>query len=277
MVDEYKRLEKCTKAVKKFTDIKPLLAIVLGSGLSNVIDCVDIKDTVYFKDIKDFPITTVSGHKGSFVFGYIKKTPVVVLQGRIHYYEGYNMNDVVLPIRITSMLGVKNIIITNSACGITPDTEIGDLMLITDHISSFVPSPLIGSSTSDFGERIPSMKDVYNKYIIDVLDKEAQKLEYPVDKGVYLQVSGPNYETCAETKMYSLLGADAVGMSTACEAMVAKHMGMNVCGISCISNKAVGTKMVSYAHSESKKRANLVAPKLRKLIVNSIEKIVMAK
>ena len=277
MANEYKKLLKCKQSIEKITDIKPVLAIVLGSGLSNVIDCVDVKNTIFYKDLKDFPVTTSSGHKGNLVFGYINEIPVVVLQGRIHYYEGYNMLDVVLPIRLVGMLGVKNIILTNSACGINTDIEIGDLMIIKDHISSFVPSPLIGENHREFGVRIPSMNDVYNKYMCEVLESEAKKLNIPIESGVYLQVTGPNYETPSESKMYSLLGADAVGMSTACEAIVAKHMGMNVCGISCISNKSIGTKKAGYPYKEVRLRANAVAPKLVKLIEASINKLTLIK
>ncbi|MGN0550557.1 MAG: purine-nucleoside phosphorylase [Acutalibacteraceae bacterium] len=276
MNEEYRRLKKCRNTVKKLTDFKPEVALVLGSGLSNLANCADVKAIVEYKDIKDFPVTTVSGHKGRFVFGYIKKVPVVLMQGRVHYYEGYAMNDVVLPIRLMGLLGAKSLVLTNAAGAINKNLRAGDLMVITDQISSFVPSPLIGENIPELGVRFPDMSEIYSKYLIDVIERTGESLSIKLKKGVYVQASGPNYESPAEIKMFSSIGADAVGMSTACEAIAAKHMGMDVCAVSCISNMAAGSKKIPLTHSEVKHIANITAPKFTKLIEEAIPEIYMA-
>ena len=179
-------------------------------------------------------------HAGRFIFGYIENKPVVLMDGRIHYYEGYSMEQVVTPIRIMKMLGAKNLILTNAAGGIDSDFKPGDLMVITDQITSFVPSPLVGPNIEELGTRFPDMTHVYASDLINKLESIGKKYNLNLKKGVYLQTTGPNYETPSEIRAYKILGANAVGMSTACEAMVAVHCGMKVCGISCITNMAAG-------------------------------------
>ena len=188
------------------------------------------------------------------------------MQGRVHYYEGYPMRDVVLPIRVMARLGARRLILTNAAGGIHPDFAAGALMLLTDHISSFIPSPLLGPNEEAFGLRFPDMSEVYSRRLRTVAEEEAGKLGIPLKQGVYLQTTGPNYETPAEIRMFRTLGADAVGMSTACEAMTARHLGLEVCGISCITNLAAGISKAPLSHEEVKATADRVAEDFQALL-----------
>ena len=231
---------------------------------------IDIVETIDYCRLPDFPISTVQGHKGRFVLGYINEIPVIMMQGRVHYYEGYSMSDVVLPTRLMGMLGAKIIFLTNAAGGLNTSFSAGDLMIITDHISSFVPSPLIGPNIENFGVRFPDMSEVYSKELINILDESAKSLGIDIKKGVYVQSSGPNYETPAEVRMFKNLGGDAIGMSTACEAMAAHHMGIEVCGISCISNMACGLSDAPLSHAEVMETGNQVAASFTALIRDAI-------
>ena len=192
------------------------------------------------------------------------------MQGRVHYYEGYDMADVVLPIRLMYMLGAKTLILTNAAGGIAPSLCPGDLMLITDQISSFVPSPLRGANMEQLGPRFPDMSCIYDKSLGQILEKTAAALDMPLKKGIYLQMGGPNYESPAEVRMCKTLGADAVGMSTACEAVAANHMGMKICGISCISNMASGISEKPLSHEEVQEMADQTAPRFKRFLYDSI-------
>ncbi len=266
----YEKLINCEKEIRKITDFVPEIAIVLGSGLGGFSECVKVVTTVDYKDIKDFPISTVSGHAGRFIFGYIDNVPVVVMQGRVHYYEGYDITDVVLPIRLMCLLGAKKLILTNAAGGINRDFKPGTLMAITDHISCFVPSPLIGENIDELGVRFPDMSSVYNKELLEILKNTAKELNIPIEEGVYIQLTGPSYETPAEIRAASVLGADAVGMSTACEAIAANHMGAKICAVSCISNMAAGLSKKPLTHAEVKETADMVSEQFKKLIYNTV-------
>ncbi len=270
MSQTYDKLMKCYKSVKKKVKFKPEVALILGSGLGDYVKQVQVEATVAYSDIEGFPVSTVPGHKGRFVFGYVKKVPVVIMQGRVHYYEGYDMADVVLPVRLMKMMGAKVLFLTNAAGGVNSDFSAGELMLIKDHISSFVPSPLIGPNIDELGTRFPDMSDIYNKELRVLIKKAAKKLGIPLQKGVYLQLTGPAYESPAEIRMCRLLGADAVGMSTACEAVAANHMGMKICGISFISNLACGMTDEPLSHKEVQEAADRVAPLFEKLVTESI-------
>lgn len=270
MSQTYDKLMKCYKSVKKKVKFKPEVALILGSGLGDYVKQVQVEATVAYSDIEGFPVSTVPGHKGRFVFGYVKKVPVVIMQGRVHYYEGYDMADVVLPVRLMKMMGAKVLFLTNAAGGVNSDFNAGELMLIKDHISSFVPSPLIGPNIDELGTRFPDMSDIYNKELRVLIKKAAKKLGIPLQKGVYLQLTGPAYESPAEIRMCRLLGADAVGMSTACEAVAANHMGMKICGISFISNLACGMIDEPLSHKEVQEAADRVAPLFEKLVTESI-------
>lgn len=236
----YKELEKYLSCVKTKIDFKPDVAIVLGSGLNKLAEKINVKETISYSDIDGFPISTNKMHAGAFIFGYLGDVPVVAMNGRIHYYEGYSMNQVVSPIRLMKLMGAKKLILSNAAGGISDNLNVGDLMMITDHISSFVPSPLIGPNIDELGTRFPDMTSVYDSEICKKIKNIAKENNIDLKAGAYLQTTGPNYETPAEINMYKLLGADAVGMSTVCEAIAAVHCRFKVCGISCITNKAAG-------------------------------------
>lgn len=265
----YQKLLNCVNSIRKITDFEPKAAIVLGSGLGSYVDNVDIAAIVEYKDIIGFPISTVSGHMGRFVFGHVGGVPVVIMQGRVHYYEGYDMADVVLPVRVMGLLGAKTLILTNAAGGINPSFHGGELMLITDHISSFVPSPLIGKNIDKLGTRFPDMSNIYSKRLQTIAKAVATEQGISLKSGVYIQLSGPNYETPAEIRMCKSLGADAVGMSTACEATAAAHMGLEVCGISCITNMAAGICDGKLNHEEVRDAAYKLSENL-KIILNGI-------
>jgi purine-nucleoside phosphorylase len=263
-------LEKCVNQIRKTTDFIPKVAIILGSGLGALADEIDIVSTVSYTDIEGFPRSTVEGHKGRFVFGYIGKTPVVIMQGRVHFYEGYSMSDVVMPTRIMRLLGAEILLLTNAAGGINYNYSAGDFMLIKDHISLFVPSPLTGKNIDNIGTRFPDMSCVYDKKLSDIIKSEARKLDIDIKEGVYVQTSGPQFETPTEIRLLRTLGADAVGMSTVCEAVAAVHCGFKVCGISCITNQAAGVSSQPLSHSEVQETADRVAPLFKSLIKNSV-------
>ena len=267
------KLLSCYKSVQEKIDFQPEVAMVLGSGLGDYADTIDVRKTLEYKDIDGFPTSTVKGHKGRFVFGYISQVPVVIMQGRVHYYEGYDMSDVVLPIRLMKLMGAKILFLTNAAGGVNFDYNPGDFMLIVDHISNFVPSPLIGENFDELGERFPDMRNVYDRELNDIIRDTAMNLKMRIKEGVYMQFTGPNYETPNEIKMARVLGADAVGMSTACEAMAANHMGMKVCGISCITNMGSGMTPNQLSHVEVQETAEKVAIKFKELVTETVNSI----
>ena len=270
MKDEYKRIMACVECIQKKVNFHPKVALVLGSGLGDYGDNIDIRYRVDYAEIDNFPISTVEGHQGRFLFGYIKDVPVVVMQGRIHYYEGYSMSDVVLPIRLMHLMGAEILMLTNSSGGLNPDFVPGDLMMITDHITTGVPNPLIGPNIEELGTRFPDMSEVYSKRLREVIRACAKECNLEIKEGVYVQFTGPNYETPAEVRLAQIWGGDAVGMSTACEAMAACHMGMEVCGISCITNMAAGISKVALDHKEVQETANRVAKTFKKLVAKVV-------
>ena len=246
----YEKLEIAYNDIKSKIDFKPELAITLGSGLGKLADVVEVVDEISYDEIKEFPVSTAPGHKGRFVFANIHGVPTVIMQGRVHRYEGYSASDTIIPTRLMGMMGAKTLIVTNAAGGVNKNFSIGDLMIIRDHITLFVDSPLMGQNVKELGTRFPDMTEVYNKELSDKLEEIAKNKNLPVQNGVYCQVSGPAYETPAEVKVVGLLGGDAVGMSTAIESMAARHMGMNVCGISLITNLASGISDVELSEQE---------------------------
>lgn len=233
--DEYELLQDIVKQIREKTDFEPKVAIVLGSGLGELADRFEIVSSISYKNINGLQTSTAPGHQGQFVFGYLEKVPVVIMQGRIHCYEGYSSLQVVRPIRVMHMLGAETLILTNSSGGVNADYKGGEIMMITNHILYGVTNPLIGSNIDELGDRFPDMKNAYDKDLQELLRHSAKETGIDLKEGVYLQQSGPSYETGAETKMYRTLGADAVGMSTAVEAVAAWHMGMRICGLSCVT------------------------------------------
>ena len=267
---QYEKLERCYEYYRSIADFHPRVGLILGSGLGEYAKNMHVEKEIPYREIPDFPVSTVQGHDGRFLLGWIGKVPVVVMKGRVHYYEGYPMEDVVLPTRLMGLLGAKVLFLTNAAGGIQDGMQAGDFMLINGHISSFVPSPLIGPNIEELGVRFPDMSEVYSKKLQKTIKETAKYLNLPLKEGVYVQTTGPNYETPQEIQMYRMLGADAVGMSTAVEAIVARHMGMEICGVSCISNLAAGISKNPLTHAEIQETADRVAPDFKKLITESI-------
>lgn len=273
MTKAYERLLKCYQCFKDKINFKPEVALVLGSGFGDYADTIRVEAVLDYHDIEGFPVSTVSGHKGRFVFGYVGDVPVVIMQGRVHYYEGYSMEDVVLPTRLMKMMGARILFLTNASGSVNYDYKAGDFMMITDQISNFVPSPLIGPNEEMLGERFSDMSEIYRKDLCEIIRGAAADLQIPLQEGTYIQLSGPNFETPHEVKMCRILGGDAVGMSTACEAIAANHMGMKVCGISCISNLGCGMTDQPLSAEEVKETADRVAPLFKQLITESIVRI----
>lgn len=272
MSEVYEKLLKCYECYKAKIDFKPDVAVVLGSGLGNFARTVDVVAELPYSEIEGFPVSTVPGHAGKFIFGYINQVAVVLMQGRVHYYEGYPITDVVLPTRLMKMMGAKILFLTNASGGINPAFHAGSLMLIQDHISCFAPNPLIGANVDELGTRFPDMTQVYDKDLQEIIRSTAKENEIELFEGVYAQLTGPSFESPAEIKMLHMLGASAVGMSTVVEAIAANHMGMKICGVSCVSNLAAGMNAAPLTHEEVQEAANVAAPKFEKLLVDSIAK-----
>lgn len=271
MSQTFALLEKWVRTVREKTDFLPEIGIVLGSGLGDFARQVEKSAEISYDSLPGFPVSTVAGHAGKLIFGYVRSVPVVVMQGRVHYYEGYSMEQVVAPIRLMGMLGAKKLLLTNAAGGVNTDFTPGDLMVITDHISAFVPSPLRGENPEELGRRFPDMSRVYDEDMGRAVLTAGEKLGQSLRQGVYLQWQGPNYETPAEIRMFRTLGADAVGMSTVCEAIAARHMGLRVCAISCITNMACGILPQPLSHEEVQQTADRVKDKFQALVLESLE------
>ena len=269
----YEKLMNCYASVKDRLPFRPKAALMLGSGLGDYAEQLEIRGTIDYHDIEGFPVSTVPGHKGRFVFARINEVPAVLMQGRVHYYEGYPMSDVVLPVRLMKLMGAEILFLTNAAGGVNYDYGAGDFMLIKDQRSCFVPSPLVGPNLEELGPRFPDMSHIYDEDLRDIIRSTALELGIRIQEGVYVQLTGPAYESPHEVKMCRILGGDAVGMSTACEAVAANHMGMKICGISCISNLACGMTDVPLSHKEVQEASDKMAPLFKKLVSESIRKL----
>lgn len=261
----WKRVERAYASLKNRVDFKPQIGIVLGSGLGAIAENIESVYSVPYDSLQGMPTSTVEGHSGRFVFGYINRVPVVVMQGRVHYYEGYTPQEAVLPVRLMIRMGVKALILTNAAGGIRDDLNTGDVMMISDHIS-LVPSPLIGKNDPSYGDRFPDMSEAYDAGLREMARVAAAKAGLDIKEGVYIQFTGPNFETPAEVRMARAVGADAVGMSTAIETIAAVHMGIKVLGLSFISNKACGLGDQKLSHLDVQKESLAVVDKLSDLI-----------
>ncbi|MBQ2642453.1 MAG: purine-nucleoside phosphorylase [Eubacterium sp.] len=273
MSRHYEELLKMYNQIRETIDFEPKVAIVLGSGLTKIVDEIDVKAHKGFGHIAGFPVCTNAAHRGRFVFGYIGDVPVVALEGRLHSYEGYTNQECVIPVRMAKMLGAEILILTNAAGGINLDFGPGTMMNITDHISSFVESPLKGENVEELGTRFPDMSNIYDKELSKKLHATADKLGIELADGTYVQASGPNYESPAEVKMFRTVGADAVAMSTAIEAMAAAHAGMKTVGISCIVNKATDHNHGTLNDDDVVKTASEMDTKLTKLLTEFINEL----
>ena len=269
----YEKLLKCYQSFQEKIDFKPEIAIVLGSGLGAFGDQIQVEQTLSYHELEGFPVSTVKGHKGQFLFGYIGEVPVVLMQGRVHFYEVYTISDVVLPIRLMKLMGAHTLFLTNASGGINPAFHPGGLMMLTDHVSIFAPNPLIGENIEELGTRFPDMSQVYDLELQKILTDTAEENGIELFEGVYAQLTGPSFESPAEIRMLGKLGVDAVGMSTVVEAIVANHMGMRICGVSCISNMAAGISENPLTHEEVQEAADQAAPQFEKLVKEAVKKM----
>jgi len=269
----FERLEKYVSDIRKITDFKPEIAIVLGSGLGNFADNLDVVATVSYHDLEGFPVSTAPGHSGEFIFGTLSGKKVVCMKGRVHYYEGYEMSEVVLPLRVLHLLGAETVIITNAVGGINKNYNVGSFMVSKDCITSFIPSPLRGKNIDELGERFVDVSEIYDKELREKVLNIGKKNDIEVHEGVFIQLPGPQFETAAEINFYRLIGADCCGMSSACEAIAAQHMGMHICGISCITNMATGVLDRKLSGEEVIEIANQVSTKFETLIKELVEEI----
>lgn len=266
-------LEKTVNFINERTNnFNPEIGIILGSGLGDF-----VKDfnsiAIPYSDIPDFETSTVQGHAGQLVFAEVNGKKAVMMQGRYHFYEGHSMDKVVYPIKVMKKLGVKTLIVTNAAGAINKDFKPTDLMIITDHINLMGTNPLIGKNDETLGTRFPDMSEIYKKDLIKIAQDCAKNLGFTPQKGVYAALTGPSYETPAEIKMLKIFGADAAGMSTVPEAVVANYCGINVLGISCISNYAAGVSETKLSHEEVIESTNIAKEKFKALILSILGKI----
>lgn len=252
--------------IRERVPMRPEIGLVLGSGLGDYADTLEDALRIAYADIPNFPVPSIRGHTGALVFGRKQGREVVVMQGRIHYYEGLPQQQITLPIRVLAALGVKTVVLTNACGGVNLQFAPGDLMLIRDHINFSGANPLIGPNLDAFGPRFPDMSDLYTASVRAAIREKAREAGIFLQEGVYAMYSGPNYETPAEIRMFRALGADTVGMSTVPEALVAGHCGMQVVGISCVTNMAAGVLPVKLSHEEVTEAASRVSAKFRKLI-----------
>ena len=264
------RLEHAAAWLRNKTNARPKTGLILGSGLGDFCDLLENVTEVPFSDIPDFPVATVAGHTGAFLFGTYQGTPVAVLRGRIHCYEGYTPQEVVMPVRLMAMLGVKTVILTNAAGGVNKAYKPGALMLLEDHINFCGANPLTGPNLDQLGPRFPDMSDVYCRQLRERVQELALAEQIPLEQGIYLMYGGPSYETPAEIRAFRTLGADAVGMSTVPEAIAANHCEMHVLGISCITNMAAGILPQKLSHAEVVEAAALAKPRFIRLLTLAI-------
>ena len=266
-------LQEIADSIELKDGFQPQIGIVLGSGLHSIAEEVEVVQTLSYDDIPTFPKSTVAGHEGRFVMGYLEGVPVILMDGRVHYYEGYTMEEVVAPVRIMAKLGVETVILTNASGSMREDFAPGDLICINDHIASFVPNPLIGQNDEELGERFVSMVDAYDKSLRETAHAAAKELDIELKDGVYMQVTGPTFETPAEAKAYAAMGADVVGMSTACETIALRHMGVKVLGISCVTNYCPNVVSEGTSHEDVQEMADQIGGKMASLVKRTVRMI----
>ena len=273
MIDLIAKVTESIEFINKKNKIKPKIAIILGTGLGRLAEDIEEKEIIPYNEIPNFPVSTVQNHSGNLVLGKLGNKEVVAMQGRFHYYEGYSLKEVTFPVRVMKKLGADTIIISNAAGGMSRFFKRGDLMLITDHINLFGDNPLVGPNDEELGLRFPDMSEAYSQNLIELAKKVALKEKIRLQEGVYVGLTGPTLETPAEYRFLINIGADAVGMSTVPEVIVANHMGMKVLGISCITDLAIDGVIVKTSVEEILKAASDAEPIMTKLIKKVIEKI----
>jgi purine-nucleoside phosphorylase len=270
------RLQKCKEQIEAITDFKPQVVIALGTGLGDFVKSLDVKKTISYKDIDGWPMSTAPEHAGNLVFAEYRGLKLAVMQGRLHGYEGYSEQEVVLPLRVLHMLGADTAILSNAVGSLNPDFRVGEFVCVEDQISSFVPSPLIGKNNDELGSRFVGMTDAFDKDMRDTVLKLGEQNNIPVHSGVYIQVTGPQFETPAEIKMYRSLGADTIAMSMADEVLAARHMGMKVCAINCISNMAAGMEEEGFDEGSVEENMKGVVPNFQTLVNGLLDSLVDA-
>jgi len=267
-----KIINETANFLKNKTNFLPEVGIILGTGLGGLVNDIDIEHSISYEDIPNFPVSTVEGHSGRLIFGKLGGKVVVAMQGRFHFYEGCNMEQVTFPVRVMKYLGIKHLIVSNASGGVNPDYEIGDLMVINDHIN-LIPNPLIGKNINELGPRFPDMSEPYCPEMIKIVDVIAKKNNIKIQKGVYVAVTGPTLETPAEYFYFRKIGGDTVGMSTVPEVVIARHMDIPCFAISVITDLGVPGKIKKVTHEDVQNVAEVTEPKLTLLIKELISKI----
>ena len=267
------KIKETTKFIQQRINQQPEVGIILGTGLGGLVKEIEILNQIKYTEIPNFPVSTVEGHHGNMIFGKLGGKNIIAMQGRFHFYEGYSMQEITLPVRVMKLLGIKYLFVSNASGGMNPDFEVGDLMIINDHINLFGTNPLIGNNIEEFGPRFPDMSEAYNHQLIQLALNCAKYLGIPVKQGVYAGVSGPTFETPAEYKYIRLIGADAVGMSTVPEIIIGRHMGLQCFAISVITDSGVPGHIVEITHQEVQDVASKAEPKLADIIKKMLQSI----
>ena len=267
----WKAIEESSNFIKEKVAFNPEIGIILGTGLGGLAEEIEVFTSVNYEDIPHFPVSTVEGHSGKLIFGHLGGKKVVAMKGRFHFYEGYNMKEVTFPVRVLKMLGIEKLFVSNASGGVNANFEVGDIMLINDHLNFFPEHPLRGKNDTRFGTRFPDMSEAYDKQMLAQARELAQKMDIKVQEGVYAGTTGPTFETPAEYKFYNIAGADAVGMSTVPEVIVARHMGIPVFGVSIITDLGVEGKIIEVSHEEVQVVAKKAETIMTKLIIELLK------
>jgi len=267
-----RKIKESAEFLQKQTTYNPEVGIILGTGLGGLVNEIEIEHSISYEDIPNFPLSTVEGHSGRLIFGRLGGKQIVAMQGRFHFYEGYTMEKVTFPVRVMKLLGIKNLIVSNASGGVNPDYEVGDLMILSDHIN-LIPNPLIGKNMAELGPRFPDMSDAYCPTLIAKAEAIAKANNIPVKKGVYIALTGPTLETPAEYKHMRIIGGDTVGMSTAPEVIVARHMDIPCFAMSVITDLGVPGKIKKVTHAEIQQVSEVAEPKLTLIIKELITNI----
>lgn len=269
----YDKIKETSKFIQEKTNIKPRIGIILGSGLGNLTQKIDVETSIEYADIPHFPEVTVKGHQGRLLIGKLGGQDIVAMQGRFHYYEGYSMKDLTFPVRVMIDMGIETLLLSNAAGGMNPDFKVGDIMLINDHINLFPDNPLMGQNDERLGPRFPDMSEVYDKELIQKAHKIAKKNDITLKEGVYVGVSGPTFETPAEYKFFRVISGDTVGMSTVPEAIVARHAGIKTFGFSIVTDLGIEGQVEQVSHEEVIEAANAAEPKLTLIVTELLKEI----